>query len=283
MKKRKVSSPTLQTGPASSNSVLFKRRATAPITLITDFGSADYFVGSVKGVILDANPSVNIVDITHEIPPQDIQSAAFTLLASYHSFAPGTIHVAIVDPGVGSSRRPVIVLAGGQCFVGPDNGVFSYILDTEPHHKVVHVTNDQHFRRPLSTTFHGRDVFAPVAAALSNSVAPESFGPEISDAVRLKSLNPETSKNGEVLGRIIHIDRFGNCVTNINGSIVPGKIKLNGKTIDSVREFYGDGPKGKKLFLIRGSAGFLEVSAQNRSAAKLLNAKRGDRVVLKPR
>ena len=163
---------------------LFQSRATAPITLLTDFGSADYFVGSVKGVILSANPSVKIVDITHDIPAQDIETAAFTLLASYRSFGPGTIHLAVVDPGVGSARRPIIVLAAHQCFVGPDNGIFSYVLDGEPDHGVFHVTDDKCFRKPLSSTFHGRDVFAPLAAALSQNVSP-NLGPPIHDAVRL--------------------------------------------------------------------------------------------------
>src|SRR5215207_1942260 len=165
------------------------------ITLLTDFGTADYFVGAVKGAILSVNPAATIVDITHEIPPQDVAAGAFTLLATYKTFPAGTIHVAVVDPGVGSTRRPIIVSANEQFFVGPDNGLFTYIYDREPSPRTFHVTADRYFRPEPSTTFHGRDIFAPVAAALSNGVAPEEFGPEIDDEVRLApSLEPVVQK-----------------------------------------------------------------------------------------
>jgi len=147
------------------------------ITLLTDFGTADYFVGAVKGAILSVNPQAVIADITHEIPPQDVEAAAFTLLAAYPTFPPQTIHVAVVDPGVGSERRPIVVKAGTQFFVGPDNGIFTYIYDREPSHRVVHVTSDRYFRSSVSATFHGRDVFAPVAAHLARGVALGSSGP----------------------------------------------------------------------------------------------------------
>ena len=161
-------------------------KAGAPrITLLTDFGTADYFVGAVKGAILSVNPQAVIVDITHEIPPQDIEAGAFTLLAAYKTFPAGTIHVAVVDPGVGSARRPIIVRANEQFFVGPDNGLFTYIYDREPSHRTFHVTAEKYFRPNRSSTFHGRDIFAPVAAALSNGVKPEEFGPRITDEVRL--------------------------------------------------------------------------------------------------
>src|SRR5215207_9279919 len=168
------------------------------ITLLTDFGTADYFVGAVKGAILSVNPAAVIADITHEIPPQDIAAGAFTLLAAYKTFPAGTIHLTVVDPGVGSARRPIIVSAGEQFFVGPDNGLFSYIYDREPSHRAFHVTSDRYFRPEPSSTFHGRDIFAPIAAALSQGVATEEFGPEITDEVRLPSL--------EIPTRIIHID-----------------------------------------------------------------------------
>jgi len=135
----------------------------AVITLLTDFGTADYFVGAVKGAILSVNPQAVIVDLTHEIPPQDIAAGAFTLLAAYKTFPAGTVHVGVVDPGVGSTRRPVIVSANKQFFVGPDNGLFSYIYDREPGYQVFHVTAEKYFRPDPSSTFHGRDIFAPVA------------------------------------------------------------------------------------------------------------------------
>ena len=237
------------------------------ITLLTDFGLADYFVGAVKGAILSVNSSAAIVDITHEIPPQDIEAGAFTLFAAYKTFPAGTIHVAVVDPGVGSERRPIIVSAKDQFFVGPDNGLLTYICDREPSHRIVHVTSERFFRPSVSSTFHGRDVFAPVAAALSNGVALEDFGAEIDDAVRLPSLDTPP--------RIIHIDRFGNCVTNITRA--EKSVVINGRTISEFRQFYGEGDH-QSLFAIMGSAGFLEISVNGGSAAKVLGAKRGDAV-----
>lgn len=244
------------------------------ITLLTDFGTVDYFVGAVKGAILSVNPRVVIVDITHEIPPQDVEGAAFTLLASYQTFPSGTIHVAVVDPGVGSARRPIVVSAGDQLFVGPDNGIFSYIYDREPSHRVFHITSDKYFRLSPSTTFHGRDIFAPVAAALSNGVKPEDLGPRIADPIRLK--------NSKSL-KIIHIDRFGNCITNITRDLIDPKsnptLVINRKQIRSFQEFYG-AASPNELFAIWGSAGFLEISINGKSAAERLRAKPGDLIRL---
>ena len=248
------------------------------ITLLTDFGTVDYFVGAVKGAILSVNPGVVIADITHEIPPQDVEAGAFTLLASYQTFPAGTIHVAVVDPGVGSERRPIVVRACGQLFVGPDNGIFTYIYDREPSHRVVHVTAEKYFRPSPSPTFHGRDVFAPVAAALSKGVKLKELGPRIFDAVRLKN-----SLASEVL-KIIHIDRFGNCITNITRDLVDPKrhptLVINRKEIRDFREFYSSA-SANELFAIWGSAGFLEISINGGSAAKVLRAKRGDAVVVR--
>ena len=247
------------------------------ITLLTDFGTADYFVGAVKGSVLSVNPRVIIADITHEIAPQDIEAAAFTLLASYQTFPAGTIHVAVVDPGVGSARRPIVVRAADQLFVGPDNGIFTYIYDREPSHRVFHITSEKYFRPSPSTTFHGRDIFAPVAAALSNGVKPENLGLEINDPVRLKnSLTPEVLK-------IIHIDRFGNCITNITRDLIdpkrPPTLVVNRKQIRSFRECYG-AATSNELFAIWGSAGFLEISMNGKSAAAKLHAKRGDTILV---
>lgn len=242
------------------------------ITLLTDFGTADYFVGAVKGAILCVNPNVVIVDITHEIAPQDIETGAFLLLAGYKTFPAGTIHVAVVDPGVGSTRRPIIVTANDQFFVGPDNGIFSYIYDRESSHRIFHVTEEKYFRPEPSSTFHGRDIFAPVAAVLSSGVGPHAFGPQINDAIRLPAL--------ETPLRIIHIDRFGNCVTNIRRESYDGRsLSINGKTVSTLRSFYGEAPAGE-VFAIWGSAGFLEISVNGESAAQLLAAQRGTRVAL---
>lgn len=240
------------------------------ITLLTDFGTSDYYVGAVRGAILSVNPAVMIADITHEIPPQDVAAGAFTLFAAYKTFPPRTIHVAVVDPGVGSTRRPIIVSANEQFFVGPDNGLFTYIYDREPSHRTFHITSERYFRPTVSATFHGRDIFAPVAAALSNGIAMEEFGAEINDPVRLPSL--------ETPPRIIHIDRFGNCVTNITRA--DNGLVINGRTINEFRQFYGEGDN-EALFMIRGSAGFIEISVNGGSAAQVLGLKCGDEVVVR--
>lgn len=255
------------------------------IALLTDFGTSDYFVGSVKGVILSINPSITIVDIGHDIPPQDIEAGAFTLFASHSAFNAGTIFLAVVDPGVGSQRRPIIVKSGDHFFVGPDNGLFSYLHDKT--NKTFHVTNEKYFRHPVSPTFHGRDVFAPVAAYLSTGLQPTVFGSPITDAVRLPAWQPAKVKEGVWEAKIIHIDRFGNCVTSIRRETLSARmekraqLKVNGQTITSFRKFFSEGGnKKEKLFAVWGSAGFLEVASLNHSAAKRLKAKRGDKVRL---
>jgi S-adenosylmethionine hydrolase len=259
--------------------------ASGQITLLSDFGTSDYYVGAVRGVIVSINPTAHIIDISHQISPHHVEEAAFTLLACYRSFQNGTIHFAVVDPGVGSSRRPIVAKAGDYYFVGPDNGIFSYIFDREPNRRIIHITAEKYFRHPVSKTFHGRDVFAPVAAELSRGVSLESFGQEIRDEARLTPLSPEVTKKGKLKGRIIHIDRFGNCVTNLDRQSFNGLeeqrvvLVVNGRKTQSVQSSYSEG-HGHKLFAIWGSAGFLEISARNRSAAKVLKAKRGDSVAV---
>ena len=280
--------PSSGAGSAASLPSKSPRRPRPIITLLTDFGAADYFVGAMKGVILSANPEARIADITHEIPPQDIAAAAYTLLAAYGAFPTQAIHLAVVDPGVGSSRRPIVVVTGDQKFVGPDNGIFSYIIDREREARVFHITNEKYFRRPVSATFHGRDIFAPVAAALSLGVQPEKLGAEIRDHVRLAPLMPDRMAKGRLGAHIIHIDRFGNCVTNLTSrELTPAMIRtgarllIRGKTINAFRQFFADESKGKEeLFAVWGSAGFLEIAAQNRSAANVLKVARGERVVV---
>ena len=263
------------------------------ITLLTDFGTADYFVAAVKGVILGGNPTANIVDITHDIPPGDIEAAAFTLLAACSSFPTGTIHVAVVDPGVGSARRPIMMKLGEQFYVGPDNGIFSYISESKESlgasAELFHLTNAEYFRHPLSATFHGRDVFAPVAAALSTGVEPARLGASIFNIVRLPPLRPTITRDGSLRARIIHIDRFGNCVTNITQKDLTAKmiaagatLRLKGQSVKSFRNYFAEAVAGKgKVFGIWGSAGFLEIAVANASAAKLLKARRGDAVTIR--
>src|SRR5688572_6825080 len=257
-----------------------------PITLLTDFGTADYFVAAMKGVILSRCPDVSIVDITHEIAPQDIHSAAFTLLAAHNAFPAGTIHLAVVDPGVGSIRRPIMASCGEQLFVGPDNGIFSYIFERQRPAQVIHIQTEEYFQHPVSASFHGRDIFAAVAAALANGVPLSQFGEEITDWVQLKPLAPVVRGDGSIQARIIHIDRFGNCITNLTRSDLPQgvsdrclRLSINGTEIDAMRRFFADdSDSSNDLFALWGSAGFLEVSVQNDSAANALNAKAGDLV-----
>jgi S-adenosylmethionine hydrolase len=254
--------------------------------LLTDFGTSDYFVAAMKGVILSYNPSARIVDITHDIPAQDIEAAAFTLFAAHSSFPAGTIHVAVVDPGVGSSRRAILVEARNQYFVGPDNGIFSYVGDRmQP--RVFHLNNPKYFRHPVSDTFNGRDLFAPVAAALSSGVAPKKLGVEIDDYVWLSPLEPDESHDGVISGRVIHIDHFGNCVTNITQRELTEEIindgfrlTIQGQQVDTLRRFFAEETRAKRVFCVWGSAGFLEIVVNNNSAAKSLNVKRGDSVLL---
>ncbi|MFN2579221.1 MAG: S-adenosyl-l-methionine hydroxide adenosyltransferase family protein [Pyrinomonadaceae bacterium] len=254
------------------------------ITLLTDFGTQDYFVGAMKGVILSANPTARIVDLTHNIAPQDIHAAAFNLLALYRNFPAGTIHLAVVDPGVGSNRRPILIECADQLFVGPDNGLFSWICERAGNWRAYHLTNEKLFRHPTSKTFHGRDVFAPVAAALSNGAKPEEVGPAIEGIVQLEPLNPITTTDGNVEGRIIHVDRFGNCVTNLttnHRTSRAARLAVNNTEITSYREFFceNSGSEGE-LFMLTGSAGFIEIAARNASAASILNARQGQLVVL---
>ena len=257
------------------------------ITLLTDFGTHDYFVGAMKGVILSANPAAVIVDITHEVPPQDIRAAAFNLLATYRDFTSGTIHVAVVDPGVGSNRRPILVECAAQVFVGPDNGLFSWICQREGRFRARHLTNEKFFQHPKSATFHGRDVFAPVAAALSRGVAAEEFGPVIDDAIVLESLRPGANDDGTLAAAIIHIDRFGNCITNLSTDYLTDEISrqvrliVNDQVVTSIRKYFSqEVDDSESLFMIPGSAGFIEIAAQNSSAAAILQVRRGQPITL---
>ncbi|HYP02224.1 MAG TPA: SAM-dependent chlorinase/fluorinase [Pyrinomonadaceae bacterium] len=263
------------------------------ITLLTDFGTADYFAGALRGAILSVNPQAHVADITHEIPAHDIEAGAFTLLAAYSSFPPQTIHLAVVDPGVGSARRPLLVAAREHFFVGPDNGLFSYVCEREPGVRVYQLTNEKFFRMQVSATFHGRDIFAPVAGALSKKVSPEEFGELVEDYVRLAPLAPvrEHDASAAWSAKIIHIDRFGNLITNITRRELAGaefqqgaRLDVGGRAINSFRSFYAEETTAaaSELFAIWGSAGFLEIAADRASAARLLRAERGQAVRVAP-
>jgi S-adenosyl-L-methionine hydrolase (adenosine-forming) len=256
------------------------------VTLLTDFGTADYFVGAMKGAVLAANPRAQVVDITHEIPAHDVEAGAFTLLAAFEAFPEGTVHVAVVDPGVGSSRRAVAVETHGHTFVGPDNGIFGYVYERVGNFVVHQLTNRSYFRKDVSTTFHGRDVFAPVAGALSRGVRAEEMGPRVEDFVRLPFARPVVRAGGTVEGRIIHVDRFGNCVTNFTPQDVPReafdrgtRMKVGGFEIKRLRRFFADERDAPgEPFAIWGSAGLLEIAVFQDSAARRLGVGRGQAV-----
>ncbi|MDT5271105.1 MAG: hypothetical protein QOH49_3291 [Acidobacteriota bacterium] len=259
------------------------------VTLLTDFGTADYFVGALKGAVLASNPEASVVDITHEVPPYDVEAGAFTLRAAFETFPAGTVHVAVVDPGVGSARRAIAVEGRGHTFVGPDNGLFGLIYERVRPFRVFQLTNANYFRSEVSPTFHGRDIFAPVAGALSRGVRAEELGPEVFDFVRLPSAAPERAAGGTLVGAVLHVDRFGNVVTNItpaelnDEAIARGaRLCIAGREVRRFRRFFAEDVEGSgEAFAVWGSAGLLEVAIFRDSAARVLDVKRGDKVEVK--
>jgi S-adenosyl-L-methionine hydrolase (adenosine-forming) len=249
------------------------------LTLTTDFGLADHFAGVMKGVILGICPGARIVDITHECRPYDVSEAAFTVAQSYRHFPPKTVHVVVVDPGVGTLRRPILVEAAGQFFVGPDNGVFAFILSSEKH-KVRAVTNAKYFLKSVSQTFHGRDVFAPVAAHLAKGVPPARMGKLIEDYLRPHSLKPERTARRGWTGLILKVDRFGNLITNFLASEFPRVLEgpfemaVGLQRVGRLATNYEQFGLGE-LFTIVGSSGYLEISAGQAPAAKILGVAAG--------
>lgn len=259
------------------------------ITLLTDFGLADYFVGAVKGVILSLHSNARLIDLSHEVPPHDIQFAAFTLAACARDFPANTVHLVVVDPGVGSERRPIVVEAADQFFVGPDNGVFTHIYHSAPGARVFHATQTEFFRSKPSDTFHGRDIFAPLAAHLDLGISVEKVGPPINDYIRLANVGAHRTRPNEVLGSIIHIDRFGNCVTNLTAehlSIGTGASieigEIGGKVrITWLARNYVTAKDSDEPIAYLGSAGYWEIGIWCSSAAERLGIVRGMEVRLK--
>lgn len=241
------------------------------IALLTDFGTQDYFVGAMKGTILSINREAQIVDITHEIPPQDIQSASFTLRACYRDFQKKTIFTAIVDPGVGSDRRAILVKTADHYFIAPDNGLLSFVFNGDKTFRVFELANEKYFKHPTSDTFHGRDIFAPIAAHLSNGVKPAEFGNELKDFISVEENKPRKFSANKIEAEIIHTDRFGNLISNLRKEDLPDDfaVTINGKKILKLQQFFAESNKGE-LFMILGSSGFLEIAAFQDSAAKLL-------------
>jgi S-adenosyl-L-methionine hydrolase (adenosine-forming) len=256
------------------------------ITLTTDFGSSDHLVGTMKGVILNINPAARIVDINHNVTPFDVLDGALSIASAYRYFPPRAIHVVVVDPGVGTDRRPLLVSGEQHYFIAPDNGVLSLIYDKEPC-TVRHITAEHYFLNPVSPTFHGRDVFAPSAAWLSKAWQTEAFGDQITDYTRFTLPRSKTTDHA-VKGMVLRVDAFGNLVTNLTAEDVPaaaaaasGKIKLlvNGKVICKMARTFASGNPGEPIAVL-GSAGFLEIAVNRGSAARALGVARGAEVTL---
>jgi S-adenosyl-L-methionine hydrolase (adenosine-forming) len=258
------------------------------ITLTTDFGLHDHFVGTVKGVILNILPEVEIVDICHSVTPFDLLEGALTIAAAYSYFPAGTVHLVVVDPGVGTSRRAIVATTARYEFVAPDNGVLSMVYRREERLVVHSVSAEHYFLQPVSATFQARDIFAPVAAYLAKGVAPAKFGDEIADFVRLDLPRPQRLGESTLRGQVLKVDHFGNLVTNIAPQDAPIltqpqasalKILVGGRAIAGVKRAYSEGDL-EEVFAILGSMGYLEIAAKQASAAKILAVGKGSNVDL---
>lgn len=245
------------------------------ITLTTDFGLSDHCVGVMKGVILGIAPAARIVDITHEVNAYEIAEGAFLIAETYRYFPLKTIHVVVVDPGVGTARRPILVEAAGQRFLAPDNGVLSMVYAREKQWKAREVTASRYFLQPVSSTFHGRDIFAPVAGHLAKGVPPARFGKLIEDAWRTDFLTVQRLGKRNWVGRILKIDRFGNLITNLRAEDFPDvrsrpfEVTVGAEKVVLPARTFADCPPGE-LALVAGSSGFFEVVANQASAAQRL-------------
>jgi len=256
------------------------------VTLTTDFGTNDHFVGAVKGVILEIVPEAAIVDITHAIQAFDVLDGAIAISQTYSYFPTGTIHMVVVDPGVGTTRRPIIASSDGYHFVAPDNGVLSMVYAKEERIHVRHVTSEHYFRQPVSNTFHGRDVFAPVAAYLAKLVDSHKFGDEIEDYVKFAAPKPKPAGDNRLRAVVLKVDRFGNLITNLTPQDAPNlfgadpapfKIVVGSKEITDIRTNYAEGAPGE-VFGILGSMGYLEIVANRAPAAQVTGAGKGSEV-----
>jgi hypothetical protein len=260
----------------------------ALLTLTTDFGTRDWFVAAMKGVIAGIAPDARVVDVTHEIGGQDVLAGAFVLAQCCRNFPPGTIHVAVVDPGVGSPRRAIAVKTGDYIFLAPDNGVLTLAVRAASGRRIEirEITNERLFNRPVSRTFHGRDIFAPVAAHLASGVAFKEVGPAIESIVKLETAEPKPAKKG-IEGRVMFVDRFGNLITNIEARHLeqlpagePKSFRIGRYVIRKFGRFYAEVPPGKAIALI-GSSNYIELCVNGGHAQKQFRAKAGDKVVVR--
>ena len=255
------------------------------ITLTTDFGTSDLYVGVMKGVILNINPQAQIVDITHAIPPQNVYAATFQIDSAYRYFPRGAIHVIVVDAGVGSSRRAIVCQTETAFFVCPDNGILTSILDRERLIQAVAVENPVYCLPQISNTFHGRDIFAPVAAHLLRGVPMGDLGRTITDLVRIPIPKPQVTE-ASIIGHVIWIDHFGNLITNISHNILESMearegfvIQVGTVEIDRINRSYAESEIGECLAII-GSLGRLEISVNQGDAARRLELRRGDPIII---
>ena len=254
------------------------------ITLTTDFGLADSYVGAMKGVILGIDPTATIVDISHDIAPQNVREAAYVVYSAYPYFPPDTVHVVVVDPGVGSRRRAIALRAAQACFVAPDNGVLSYVLNREEMREAVNLTNSRYHRPTVSHTFHGRDIFAPVAAHLARGVPLTELGEPLTEIVTFPLPQPQALPNGDVVSHVLHIDRFGNLILDVReGDDVPSEglvLEVAGRRIQGLGRTFTDVPAGELVAYI-GSSGHLEIALREGNAAQSLGMDMGDQILLR--
>ena len=265
---------------------LADRRPRPIVTLLTDFGHADSFVGVMKGVILSRCPEAAIVDLCHEVPPQHILAGAFLLHTAAPFFPPGTIHVAVVDPGVGSSRRALAARVGGQVFLAPDNGLLSYALDAGPVEMVRAIAARTLCLPEVSATFHGRDVFASVAGHLAGGLSLDRVGPELPDPLRLPIPRPRLEAGARMIGAVVWIDRFGNCISSIHQrDLVPLlagakgalRVSVRSRSVGSIVGYFAEARRGEAGALI-GSTGHLELFIAQGNLAAAWGIELGDPV-----
>ncbi|MBN2186801.1 MAG: SAM-dependent chlorinase/fluorinase [Dehalococcoidia bacterium] len=270
------------------------------VTLTTDLGSSDAYVAAMKGVILTINAEASIIDITHSIEPQNILQGAFILNTAYRYFPKQTIHMAIVDPDVGSERQAIILKTSLALFVAPDNGILSYVinelsptrnpssqynsnleeLNLKKGLEAVAITDPRFWRHPVSPTFHGRDIFAPVAAGLSLDISPYEFGEKITSLHVFPIPKPFSDPQGNLIGHILHVDHFGNLITDIKNSDLPSRreeliIEIAGYRIHGVSSYYA---QEERLMALLGSSGCLEISLRNENASDFLDTRIGDEI-----
>ncbi len=257
------------------------------ITLITDFGIQDGYVGVMRGVMAGINPLANVIDISNTVAAQDTFQAACILNNSYNYFPKGTIHVVVVDPGVGSDRKIVCLKTENYLFLAPDNGVLSFVIAKEGSESIREVTNDKFFLPKLSNTFHGRDIFAPVAAHLSNGVSHKELGERVDKTNEISLPKPILSPDGKLTAEIVYVDSFGNLITNVNKEVIDRMkvetervpITMGRKRINGICSAYTDVGDNEALAIF-GSSGYLEISVNLGSAGDILKLQKGDKLTL---